>query len=153
MGVDPVSLAFIAAAAVAGGGKILGGMSERDAQKTQAGLYEDQARLAQSEAAANAKRRAIEVRRFAANQKVAFLKNGVTLEGSPLLALEDTYAQGQEEVDMIVKSGTAKSDLYFRQGQLSKKQGRAAMVSGITGAVSTGIQAFGAGSQGGMFGG
>lgn len=148
MGVDPVSLAFIAAAAIAGGGQILGGMSERDAQKNRAGAYEDQSRLTQSEAAAQAKRRAIDVRRFAANQKVAFLKNGVTLEGSPLLALEDTYLQGQEEVNAITDAGNARSNLYWREGQLSKKQGRAAMIGGLTGAAGTALSAYAIGSKG-----
>lgn len=148
-----VETAFIAAAAIAAGGQILGGFSERDAQKNRAGAFEDQSRLAQSEAAAQAKRRALDVRRFAANQKVAFLKNGVTLEGSPLLALEDTYSQGQEEVNAITAAGNARSDLYWREGQLAKKQGRAAMIGGITGAASTALMAYGMGSQGGLFSG
>lgn len=152
MGVDPVSLAFIAATSMAAGGKFLGGMAERDAQKSQAGLLEDQARLAQAEAAAQAKRRAVDVRRFAANQKVAFLKNGVTLEGSPLIALEDTYSAGQEEVDAIANRGNAQSNLYWRQAQLARKQGRAAMIGGITGAGSTILQGYGMGKQGGFFG-
>lgn len=152
MGVDPVSLAFIAAASVAAGGKIMGGMSERDAQKHQAGLLEDQARLSQAEANAQAKKRALEVRRFAANQKVAFLKNGVTLEGSPLIALEDTYTLGQEEVNSITERGNAQSNLYWRQAQQAKKQGRAAMVGGLAGAGSTAILTYGMGQQGGLFG-
>lgn len=134
-----VETAFIAAAAIAAGGQILGGMSERDAQKKRAGMLEDQSRLAQSEAAAQAKRRATEVRRFAANQKVAFLKNGVTLEGSPLIALEDTYTMGQEEVDSIVNRGNAQSNLYWQEAKLAKKQGRAAMIGGLTGAASTAL--------------
>lgn len=151
MGVDPVSLAFITSAVVAGGGKVLGGMAERDALKKRAGMQEDQARLATAEAAAQAKRRASDVRRFAANQKVAFLKNGVTLEGSPLIALEDTYTMGQEEVDSIVNRGNAQSNLYWQEAKLSKKQGRAAMISGITGAASSALDSYGTGKKGGMF--
>lgn len=152
MGVDPVSIAFIAAAATAAGGKILGGLSERDAQKNRAGILEDNARLAASEAEARAKRRALEVRKFAANQKLAFLKNGVTLEGSPLLALDETYALGQEEVNAITKSGQAQASAYWREAQIGKRQGRAAMIGGFTGAAQTAVSAYGTGSEGGLFG-
>lgn len=142
-------IALVASAVLGAGGKILGGMSERDAQKSRAGMFEDESRLASAEATANAKQRARDVRRFAANQKVAFLKNGVTLEGSPLLALEDTYQQGQEEVNAITDSGNARASLYWREGQIAKKQGRAAMVGGILGASSTLLQAYGKYKSGG----
>lgn len=147
-----VPAAFIAAAVITAGGKILGGMAERDAQKNRAGILEDNARLAAAESEARAKRRALEVRKFAANQKLAFLKNGVTLEGSPLLALDETYALGQEEVNAISKSGQAQASAYWREAQIAKKQGRAAMIGGIAGAGQTALSAAGTGSQGGLFG-
>lgn len=147
-----VETAFITAAALAAGGKIISGVSERNAQKNRAGILDDNAQLAASEAELRAKQRTVEIRKFAANQKLAFLKNGVTLEGSPLLALNETYGLGQEEVNAITRSGAAQASAYSREAKIARNQGRAAMIGGLTGTAETALKAYGIGRQGGLFG-
>ena len=148
-----IETAFIAAAALSAGGKLLAGMSERDAQKNRAGVLEDNARYAALDATNLARQRTREIQKFAANQKISFLKNGVTLEGSPALTLAETYALGQEEVNAITQAGTRQANAYWREAKIAKKQGRAAMISGLFGAADSGVQAYGIGSSGGLFGG
>src|SRR4051812_45496894 len=92
-----IETALIAAAVVSAGASVAGGISANNSAKREAGLLNDQATLAQDEASAEANRRATEVRQFQRKQKLAFLKNGVTLEGSPLLVLDETIAWAKKK--------------------------------------------------------
>lgn len=121
----------IALAAVAGGSAIYGGYQAKQSAKREASAMEAEGQLLQEEANREAGSHARDVRRFAANQSLSFLANGVTLAGSPLLVLDDTYTQGQEEVNAIVKSGNAKRNLYNQRASITRNQGRAALISGI----------------------
>lgn len=125
------------AAVLGAAGKVYGGYSANQAAKREAGLMEDQARLAQAEAAAEAQRKANEVRKFSRTQALAFMKNGVSLEGSPLLSINETIDEGQKEVNAITESGRAKADLYTRKAANVRAEGRAAMIGGILGGASS----------------
>lgn len=118
---------------------------------------ENQASLAMSQAAARgveqerlAQREAKMVADDAANterkQKLAYLASGVTLEGSPLLIMEETRRKGAENVDEILSSGKAASAAALAEGRViasqAKSAGRQSFVSGLTGAASTGLSAF-----------
>lgn len=146
-----IETALIAAAVVSAGASVAGGISANNAAKREAGLLNDQAGLAQNEAQAEAQRRANEVRKFQRTQKLAFLKNGVTLEGSPLLVLDDTIREGQQEVDAIVNRGTATARYYRESAAITKNKGRAALIGGIGSAASSMIGAYGVGKTAGMF--
>jgi len=146
-----VETALIAAAVVSAGASVAGGISADKASKKEANLLNDQAALAQSEAQAEAKRRANEVRKFHRKQALAFTKNGVTLEGSPLLVLDETLREGQEEVDAIVRQGTAQAKYYRESAAQARNKGRAALIGGIGSAASSAIGAYGIGKSAGMF--
>ena len=98
-------------------------------------VSEREARLTQEDAIATERR-----------QKLAYMASGVTLEGSPLLVMEETRRKGQENVDEILKAGKASSAAALAEGRLqasaAKSSGRQAFVSGLTGAVGSGLNAY-----------
>lgn len=143
---------LVASAIISAGASIAGGMAADKAAKKEANLLNDQGDLAQTEANKEAARRADEVRVFQKRQKLAFLKNGVTLEGSPLLILDETLRKGQEEVDAVSNRGAAQADYYRRSAEITKSKGRAALIGGFGGAASTAVSAYGIGKGAGMFG-
>jgi len=113
------------------------GESANKTAQQQAALQEEQGQIAQQEALLSAERAAEDRRIFLKRQRLAFVKSGVSLEGSPLLILEQTRSRSQEEVDAIVRRGIAQKDLAVRQADITRRQGRAALTGGIAGATST----------------
>lgn len=148
---DPVSATFIALAAVSATTSVIGGISANNAAKREAALQQEQGRLAQEEANREAARHAQDVRRFSRTQSLAFLRNGVTLAGSPLLVAEDTLTQGQEEVNSIVESGNAQRTLYNQRASATRNSGRAALVGGIGQAAGTVASSYAVGRSAGLF--
>lgn len=73
-------------------------------------------------------------------QKIAYLKSGVELEGSPLLVMEDTRRRGESNIDQILSSGASQYASSMMEGQLMSKKaktmGRSEFTKGITGALS-----------------
>lgn len=124
-------------AGISAGASIYGGYSANQSAKKEASAMEAQGQLLQEEADAEARAHAKDVRRFAANQSLAFLANGVSLAGSPLLVTQDTVEQGQAEVDSIVKAGNAKAKLYNTQAQIRRNEGRASFIAGLGQAAGT----------------
>lgn len=132
-----IETALILATVAAVGGKVAGGMAANSAAKTEAGLMDQQAALGREESITSAENLARDRRQFLNAQKLAFLKNGVSLEGSPLLVLEDTRAYAQREVDATIKRGQAQYNLTRAQAQLTRNKGRAALIGGITDGIGT----------------
>lgn len=132
---------------------IAGGVSKQAAAQKEAQALENQAILSERESQDDAQIKATYVRKFAANQKSAFLKNGVTLAGSPLMVLDDTYDSGQQEVNAVIRSGAARAQLLRDQAGIRKSEGRSALISGIGSGVSS-IASYAGSAQGaGLFGG
>lgn len=146
-----VETALIAATVVSATASVASGIAQQSAANREAKALNAMASTAQDEATAEAQRRATDVRQFQRKQKLAFLKNGVTLEGSPLLILDETLQLGQEEVDAIMKRGTAEAKYYRESAAIKKNQGRAALIGGIGGAASSVISGYGIGKAAGMF--
>ena len=141
-----VTSALLAAATVASAGsQIIGGMRSRDEAGRQAAL----ARQQSAEAAAETERlttREVELERrdiadVRERQKIAFLASGVTLEGSPLLTLEETRKRGEENIEEIEKAGEARSRAQIQEGRITAQRaeasGRKALISGIVGGGQT----------------
>ena len=81
-------------------------------------------------------------RKFLAQQKLQFLLNGVTLEGSPLLVLEDTANFGIEEVQAFKNRSKAQMDLMATQASRVKNAGRASLIGSGIKATEIGVGAF-----------
>lgn len=127
---------FSGASSLVGGVQsLISGNEQSDLAKTQAALAAaEQDRVSAREARLEGERVDEVLRR----QKIAYLKSGVTLEGSPLLVMEETRRRGQDNIDEILRSGSASSSATLQEGRLRSKQlrgtGRSAFIGGITNA-------------------
>lgn len=81
-------------------------------------------------------------RKFLAQQKLQFLLNGVNLEGSPLLVLEDTANFGIEEVQAFKNRSNAQMRLMGKQASRVKNAGRASLIGSGIKATEIGVGAF-----------
>ncbi len=129
---------------------IMGGMQSRNEASNQAALAESQAAMRGAEQGRLAAKEAMveqqqsdEARR---RQKVAYLASGVSLAGSPLLVMEETRKKGLENVDEILKAGSAAESAIKAEGRIQaqnlKSSGRQAFASGITSGLTTMAGAF-----------
>lgn len=68
-------------------------------------------------------------------QKMAFLKSGVTLEGSPLLVMEGTRQRGLQNVQEVFNAGNSEYGSIYQQGRNAaenyKQSGRSAFLRGL----------------------
>lgn len=103
--------------------------AQAEAADKEARLMERQANLTMSEAVRDARILARDVLSFESMQRSAYTRTGVTLEGSPLLILEDTRRKGQEEIDAIYNRGRALQRLGFAKAQIVRESGRSALTS------------------------
>jgi hypothetical protein len=142
---------FITMVGIGAGASILGGIAANNAAQAEADRLEQQGRIAQQESLEEAQRKADENRKFSKVQKLAFLKNGVTLEGSPLLVLDETLDEGQKEVDAEVRRGNAQATLHNQKAAQTRNEGRAQLLGGFAGAAGTVGSATIQGRQAGLF--
>lgn len=131
---------------------LIGGIQGRNAGNEQAGLALEQANARGIEQERVAQREARLVQEDAIKterrQKLAFLNSGVTLEGSPLLVMEETRRKGLDNVNEILTAGTAGANAARLEGRVvasqAKSAGRQSFVSGLMGAASSGLNAYSA---------
>lgn len=144
--------ALAAFSVISAGTSLAAGFAGQDAAGREADLLNQQGLIARSEAEAEAERVGTQNRKFKKVQKLAFLKSGVSLFGSPLLVLEETEREGQKEVDAIRRRGFAQQTLFGRKAKIARGKGRQALIGGFTGALKSGLSFFGApgGSTGGI---
>ena len=149
MGIDPVSLALIGTL-ISAGGSIIGGIQARGVAEQQASdtraEAQRQAGLRQEEREQQARLEARENIQLEKRQKLAFLKGGVSLAGSPLLLLAETRRVGGENIEAILKTGRTEATSLLTQGAFQarglKATGRQALIGGLTKGISTGLTGF-----------
>lgn len=132
--------------AVSAVSSLVGGMQSQSESNVQSELALQQASARGVEAERAAQREAKFVQEDALaterKQKLAYLASGVTLEGSPLLIMEETRRKGQENVDEILLSGKAEKNAALLEGRVTASQaksaGRQAFTSGLIGAAQSG---------------
>lgn len=129
-----------AATAVSAGLDILGGAFSYLAGDAAAEVAEQRARVLRLEAEADAQRFAEQAQDFKARQKLAYLKSGVDLSGSPLDVLDESARVARENLSAMRARGEAEATDVEQQGLYARMQGRAALVGGIFGAAKTGIR-------------
>jgi hypothetical protein len=130
---------------VSGISSVVGGLQGLQAGKAQGEAAKAQAAIAgQEQARVSAKEAQFE--RDAMNdtvrrQKLAYMASGVTLEGTPFLALQETKRRGEQNIDEIIRSGASGVAARATEGRLMAKQarssGRREFIGGITNAVNT----------------
>lgn len=133
-GVTATVLAGLAAAS-----SVVGGLQQNKAAKEQASFAEAQGILQSEEnvrvSAAQAQQEAEASADAQRRQKLAYLKSGVTLDGTPFAMMEKTRIQGQQNVDEITTAGGYASAAAQQEGRTQasnlKASGRQALISGI----------------------
>ena len=111
---------------------LLEGIFGMNAADAQAGSLRSQLSLVRAESEADIVRYAESASDFRAKQKLAYLKSGVTLEGSPLEILDETVRVSSENISAMRAKTTA--DILSAESKISalRGQGRAALVGGIS---------------------
>lgn len=140
MGVETV---LITSAVIGAGGGVYSGIQANKAAGKQAALYDEQAN---TEQVAGAFQEAQTVRNFdtlLGEQKLNFAASGRSLEGSPLLVLDQTLTDKETEINNI-RRNTARSVSQLRSAaKKTKKAGRNAIITGIIGGASSAGKSYG----------
>ena len=122
-----------AATSVLGGlqGLMAGGQQADAAEATAAMQAREQVRVSAREAEMERQQVEDTVRR----QKLAYMASGVSLEGSPLLVMEETRRKGAENIGEIIQGGAYSAASARTEGRLraqqAKSAGRQSFISGI----------------------
>ena len=135
-------VALLVGSIALGVGQVSSDISANKAAQSQAGLQEEQARIALSESERTATQKSTERRKFLAEQRMAYLASGVSLAGTPGIVGGETFKEFQMEIDAIRKSGVAQFSLGLKQAAITKSTGRAQLISGFLqgiGSVGTGL--------------
>jgi len=121
---------------------LFGGVSANNEAKRQAVTAQAEANLRAEETARAGAREAsfvgMEAESVRRRQKLAYLKSGVDLEGSPLLMMEATRRNGLDNVEEVLRSSSSTAGAQIQEGRAKatalKSSGRQAFMSGISGA-------------------
>ena len=111
---------------------VLSGVFGYFASEEAARTAESRGRMIRMEAEADATRYAEQARQFGATQSLAYLKSGVTLEGSPLEVLAETVRVSNENISAIRARGAAGQLDAEGQASQARLSGRAGLIKGIT---------------------
>lgn len=149
---DPVSALTIAAIATTAVGTVVSGIQQRKAADAEADLIREQGRLTAQESREEAARIEKENRKFIARQKLAFLKNGVSLTGSPLLILSESTEESEKQVESVKDRGVAQQTLAQRRAKITEDRGRAALTGSVFRAGSTAFSQGVSAKNAGFFG-
>jgi hypothetical protein len=114
---------------------MLSGLFGYLASEQAAALADSRGRMLRLEAEAEAQRYGEQARGLRAQTKLAYLKSGVALSGSPLDVLDADMLTAQENISAIQARGAADQLDAENQGAQALASGRNALLSGITGGI------------------
>ena len=131
--------------------QVFSGVAAKEEAVEEAERITDQGDLARAENEAEAERVEKERSKFIARQKLAYLKGGVTLEGSPLIILEESEEEAEKEVQAIKARGIAQQSLAHQKAASTESSGSARLFGSLGSAISTGVSGTVALKQAGLF--
>ena len=127
----------IIAASISALASVAGGISAAQARREEADNLRDQGILANQEAQIEAARLEAENKALRKKRAMAFIKNGVTLDGSPLFLIEEQKKEDTAQSAAIRNRGFAQGRLAFKKAKVSESTGRAEFIGGIGQAAGT----------------
>lgn len=140
-----VETALFATMALQAGSGIAQGIAAKEAGDEAKKLSESEAALALSEGKREAGRLRLEHKIYNANLKLQFFKRGVAIPGSPENIIASSINLQDEEARAILGRSAKQAQNILQGGLNAQAEGRAALISGIVGGVTsatvTGIQA------------
>jgi uncharacterized protein involved in type VI secretion and phage assembly len=145
-------------------GAAMSAWAQMEAGKTAEKTGEYNAQVAAADAAAakesaayEEKKHRIEAQKLQARQRARYAKAGVKFEGTPLMVMEESQAEAEEEALMIRRQGEVAAQRYWSQGRIARKQGKIArrtgyLMAGATLLTGAAKDYYGHGGWSGMFG-
>jgi hypothetical protein len=122
---------------ITAGMEVYQGIAAQHAADGQAQSMRDQIALVRAESEADIARYAEQAKDFGAKQRLAYLKSGVQLSGSPLDILDETVRVSSENISaMRAKTEAEASGIRARAAGI-EAQGRAALIAGVGRATQT----------------
>lgn len=118
-----VEIALLAATAVSTVGTLKAGEKQQEAYNYNAQVAEETAVQEQKKSAYDEQMHRAEVRRILSTQRALYGKSGVTIEGSPLLVMEDTAKQGELDALAIRYGGDVAAARARSEASLLRMQG------------------------------
>jgi hypothetical protein len=102
---------------------IRGGMLAKEAADKEAGALRDQSDYAWKQAIEDADLLRIQIDTYAGHQQEEYASSGVTMQGSPLLMVNQTYKLGQMQIDAELERGRLQTDLLRTQADNTERGG------------------------------
>lgn len=143
--------ALLAVAFAGAGASIAGGIGGMNSANQEANLQKQQGEIALQESQVNANNEAFNQTQQVQKQRLAFLANGVSLEGSPSLVLAQSKAYGQSQVNSILNQGAAQFNLAQESAAITQNKGRSALIGGIAEGVGMAAGGVSAATKAGLF--
>jgi len=103
------------------------GQQEQAIAESNAKILEEDAKAAKEKAKYDEAMHRDRVRQFLSKQRAAIGRSGVSVAGSPLLALLDTTQKGEMDALAIRKQGQTESKRLLNQASITRKQGKVAL--------------------------
>lgn len=119
MGFDPVSMMVISAALQVGSG-VMGYMEQKKADRAAKAQADSEANLMMQDAERQATEERKAGKEAAARQRMLYLTSGVDLTGSPLLEVQRTVRQGQQNAETVLGNASTRADMIRKQGGMSR---------------------------------
>lgn len=104
------------------------GTLEMNNTNQQANAYKKQGLIANEEGVRNAIQTAVQGHHYREEQAIQADNSGILLSGSPLLNLEYTRSQVQQEADATVAAAKAQGDQLYQSAQAILNNGRASLL-------------------------
>jgi hypothetical protein len=140
---DPVTISLIAGTLISAAGTAYSAYQAGQTGRINEDIARNEAVAVREKAAYDEGRHRQRVRQLLSRQRALFGASGVELAGSPLLALEDTVAQGEMDALAIRHRGETEARRLITGGQLSRRRGRDAAIAGGIRTGSTLLSGFG----------
>jgi hypothetical protein len=116
---------------ISGIGSIYAGVSTYKAAFGEASLLEEQGALTRDDYYKQAALVRDDGHRTRAKQTMEYISAGVEVAGTPLLVLRETLSRSYARASSYERTGTAAMDLYNKKASIMRKEGKAALVSGV----------------------
>lgn len=122
---------------------VLEGVFAKSAADAQAQSMRDQISLVRAESEADIARYAENTKEFKTKQAMAYMKSGVSLEGSPLDILDETIRVSGENINAMRAKTNAEIQGIKGKATATEGQGRAALVAGFGRAANNALTTWG----------
>ena len=122
---------------ISGAGKIYAGISTYRSAFSEASLLEEQGALTRDDYYKQASLIRDEGHRLRAKQTMEYVSSGVEVIGTPLLVAKETLSRSYARGSSYEKTGQAAMDLYNRKAKIMRKEGKAALISGVLSGAGT----------------